>query len=183
MSNIDYHNLPLWSREWSFLDVIDQKCKFHDVNPYHIIALIKTESNGNHLACRYEANFKWTYKIEEFAKKISATKDTIEILQKTSFGLGQVMGVHFFELKTTINYLEIYSWPTILFDVNVNLEYTIMIWKKKFEKYGLEPDTAYAAYNAGCVFYKNKNSFEYVNQSAVDKYMENLLDTEKRVKF
>lgn len=194
---IDVERLPVWAKSWDFIGLVESKCAYYEVNPYHILALIMLESGGNPLACRYEGKqkiirddfgkvidvrpgFKWTYELKNFAEMLGATEDTIEMLQSTSFGLGQVLGVHYFEKGGVLEPIEHYRWPTALFDENINLEYTLKIWREKLDKYGDDPEITYASYNAGSPRFVGHG---LVNQAAVNIFLKYLKEIETRVLF
>ena len=179
---VDFERLPKWAQQWDFWDAIELKSTKYNINPYHIGALVKTESNGNHLACRYEKNFKWTYCIEDFAKSLIASVDTVEMMQKTSWGLCQVMGTVFFELSGNLEPNEVYRWPTSMLDKKISLEYGCRYWVSK-KKFYSGPEEIYAAYNAGTVRYDLDCPENLVNQAAVNRFKENLNDLIMYVRF
>ena len=57
-----------------------------------IRAIIKTESNFNTWANRYEPGCRYAVAISDFARKLDISYDTEMTNQQQSFGLGQVMG-------------------------------------------------------------------------------------------
>ena len=179
---IDYDCLPDWAKSWDFIDMIESKCKTYEINPYHIIALVKTESDGNKFAMRYEKDFKWTSDIATCAFAAKCTQDTMEMMQKTSWGLCQVMGVKFYELGGSLEYLSENRTPAALLNERLGLEYGCRAWRKYAERY-INPEKMYAAYNAGSVRYDKNSPTKYVNQNAVDNFMSNLRETTKAVRF
>jgi soluble lytic murein transglycosylase-like protein len=179
---IDYDALPKWAQEWDFLEIIEAKANKFDIDCYHLIALVKTESNGNHLACRYEPNYRWTFEIESFAEMLKASEATVEMMQSTSFGLAQVMGSLFLELGGALEPIEKYRWPTCMLDKRIGLEYGCRAWKAKTK--GLHsPDEMYAAYNGGSVRYDPRSPNHFVNQANVNIFMKNLKEIKKLVRY
>lgn len=179
---VDFEMLPKWAQQWDFWEIIEKKCTMHEIDPYHIGALIKTESNGNHLACRYEPNFKWTFEIEEFASQLNASEATIECLQQMSIGLCQVMGTLFFELGGMLEPIEQYRWPTCMFDKRISIEYGCRAWNAK-TKYYCTPEEKYSAYNAGSVRYSIEDPSVFINQSAVNIFKKNLDNLTENVRY
>lgn len=179
---VDFDFLPQWAKRWEFWEIIESKCTKHNINPYYIAALIKTESDGNPLACRYEKNFKWTYDTADFAKSLRSSEDTIEMMQKTSWGLCQVMGTVFFELGGNLEPLYEYRWPTSMLDKRISIEYGCRYWNSK-AKYYHDPMQIYAAYNAGTVRYSIDCPENLINQANVDRYEANLKDLTKCTRY
>jgi hypothetical protein len=153
--------LPYEYREWDYHATIDYYCFIYDVNPVDIYALIMTESAGDTLAIRYEPNYMWTYDYRQWATKWRVSLETSAMLQKTSFGLCQLMGSVFIQLGFE-------KIPLIYLDVTNNIKAGIKFWVLKRKQYGSNPLDLYAAYNAGSVRYADNGN--YVNQSAVTRY-------------
>lgn len=179
---IDYDGLPAWAKKWDFLDIIEAKATQFDINVYSLIALVKTESDGNPLSVRYEPGYRWTFEVENFAEMLGASVPTIECLQSMSFGLGQVMGGLFFELGGALEPLPHYRWPTAMLDKRIGLEYACRAWQAKGKNY-ITPQDKYASYNGGSVRFNPKKPDEYVNQAAVDRFMKHLKDVTKTVRY
>lgn len=179
---IDYEALPDYIKKWDFLDIVEKKCTAYELNPYHILAVIACESNGNPLAIRYEPEFKYVYEVESFAKMLNASISTIIAMQRTSFGLGQVMGTRFFELGGTLEAHPHFRWPTSMLRPNTGIEYTCRTWKECSKRHS-SPNDIYCIYNAGSIRYSTIRPDEFVNQSAVDRFMRHLNSITKTVRY
>lgn len=182
LKQIDYENLPYAIKRWGFLDTIIAKSSEYNLDPYHIIALVITESSGNPSAIRYEPTYKWTFEIDSFAKKLGCTGKTMEVMQKTSWGLCQVMGGVFMELGGYLSQTEWKRWPTALLNPTVGLDFGCRFWAEK-SKYYPKVDKTYAAYNAGSVRYDQDNPENLVNQKAVDRFCDNLHYVTQHTRF
>jgi hypothetical protein len=77
-------------------------------------ALIATESGFNPLVIRYEPDYKYLFEIEKCRKLIGCTLETMVNMQKTSWGLCQIMGANFYEMGGK-------NWATKLLDPEVNI--------------------------------------------------------------
>ena len=147
-----------------FNELIKLYADKYKIDPVFLTALIKVESGFNPLAIRYEINYRWIYKLEEMTKLVGCSKETMLVMQRTSFGLCQLMGANAYELG-----LKIYA--TALLSPELNLKYACMYLNKIIRAQSLQ-DTVdiYAAYNAGSVR-KTKNG-EYYNQIYVNKFIQ-----------
>ncbi|OCL26320.1 hypothetical protein U472_09940 [Orenia metallireducens] len=141
-------------------DIIEKKAKKHGIPTKLIAAIIKIESNGNTYATRYEPNYRWLYKVEEFANHSMASFDTEENGQKTSWGLMQVMGAVARERGFKGDFF------TELCDPLLGIEYGCKHLKHYYNRYGNWED-AVASYNAGSP--RKDDNGAYVNQAYVDK--------------
>jgi soluble lytic murein transglycosylase-like protein len=134
------------------------------IDPALLTSICKVESNGNPWVARYEPGYRWLNRPAEYAHAIGMTHETEEMLQKTSFGLMQIMGGLARDLR--------FQGPLpALFDPEVNLNYATLHIQKLLWKYGEESDVI-AAYNAGSP--RKRASGFYENQVYVDKVSANL---------
>ena len=129
-----------------------------------LLGIVEVESNFNPYAVRYEPNYKYVEIIDSLKPK-NCSNETEVILQKTSFGLFQIMG-------GTARYLGFNGWLTRLLEPNTNIKYGTLWFSRLYRKYGSKYGIvgAIAAYNAGSPR-KNKND-EFINQKYVDKVLE-----------
>lgn len=137
------------------------------LEPELIGAVVQTESAGNPYAVRYEPVYRWTFEIQTLAQIVHCTTQTMEVMQKTSYGLMQVMGGVFYDLGGHKN--ENHLWATSMIDPWIGIQYGCKHLRKKYRKYGPDPSAIYASYNAGSVI-KTDGGF-YVNEKAVDRFM------------
>ena len=136
------------TKEWELLPVL--------------LAIAKVESSFNPFACRYEPNYRWLFKPEEFFRSYSSTVDTEIFFQKCSLGLMQVMGAVFRELG--------YSdpLPKVFCDVRAQLLYGYRHFLRFYRKYG-RLEKAISSYNAGSP--RRRKDGKFVNQSYVDRVL------------
>lgn len=83
--------IPDWARKlpWDLMSIVAEK---EGVDVYLMAAITQTESAGKRFALRYEPNYTYTYKVDEFAKKLGVTRQTEKEAQCYSYGFMQVMG-------------------------------------------------------------------------------------------
>lgn len=130
----------------------------HGLEPALVVAICEVESGFNPLAARHEPSFRWIVKNPD--KPAACTLATEINLQKTSFGLMQIMGA-------TARDLGLKGWITILVDPETSLEWGCRYLAKLKARYGSQgTDAVIAAYNAGSPIIENGR---YLNQSYVDK--------------
>lgn len=146
-----------------FNDSINKYCKKYDLDPHLVTALIATESGFNPLVIRYEEDYRYLYKLPEIRVSVGCTLSTMRTMQKTSWGLMQIMGAVYYELGGT-------NWATILLQPDINIkfgcEYLAKIIKKQNLVYAGD---IYAAYNSGAV--RKMRSGQLVNQKNVDRFL------------
>ena len=138
------------------------------VDPYLVAAMIMVESGGNYYAARYEPNYKYLYKVQEFATLNKITYFTEEVLQKTSFGALQVLGANCREMGYNKDLTRL---PGLL-----GLVYGCRFLNHLQKRYHIQDD-AIASYNAGSPI--KTLSGEYKNQAYVDKVSGFLLELSK----
>lgn len=130
----------------------------HGVDPALALAIAEVESGFDTYAVRFEPKFRWTD--TSLPNPPVCTVKTEEILQATSWGLMQVMGVVAVELGHR-------GWLTELTRPEHGAKYGVMHLKKKIEKYGGKGiEAAVSAYNAGAPITGNK---AYVDKVMVAK--------------
>ena len=142
--------------------VIKEKAIKYDIPKSLIKAIIFVESSGNTYAMRYEKNYRWLYKVEEFAKKNYVPKLTEEIQQKISWGLMQIMGAVARERGFKGKYMAELCMPEI------GLEFSCKHLKKYYDRYQ-SWEKAIASYNAGSP--RKAEDGKYENQYYVDKVL------------
>jgi len=139
-------------------------------------AVIRTESGNNPWAVRaevakhtdkdgiviYRSLWRYYYYPNIKAENVGSSVATEWIMQATSWGLFQIMGSVARELNFT-------GWMTELLLPETNVDYGCRIIKSKIEKYGDDPATIYAAYNAGSI--KKTRAGSFINQVNVDRFM------------
>lgn len=153
------------------IDLINLYAKNHGIDSFLLAAVIQTESGGNPWACRYEPQFQHTFNLAELSQLIGCSYSTMEMMQKTSWGLMQVMGSVAYELGLGAEKNDFDKWPTSLLNPYKGLYYGCLHLKEKIDRYGSAPEVAYAAYNAGSP--RLLSNGMYVNQRQIDNFMRN----------
>lgn len=124
-----------------------------------IAAIVTVESAWNPWAMRHEPGFSYVKDVDRHAKLSRITKDTERVLQRTSFGLMQLMG-------GTARHLGFTGPLATLLDPEINAHWGIAYFQRLTRQYDLVSDQI-AAYNAGIA--KRNSHGLYVNQSYVEK--------------
>lgn len=135
-----------------------------------IASIVMTESSGNTLSYKYEEQYKYLYFPREISVLANIPADYMIHLQKTSWGLMQVMGAVAYELGLPHTKL-----PTDLLDKKTGILYGCLHLKKFLSKYGDE-EKAISAYNQGSPRMENGM---YLNQKYVDKVFNYLRELRK----
>lgn len=138
--------------------------KKYRIQPRFLAALIDLESRWEIGAMKYEKGYPWLYEVLELSKKMICSRETMEVIQKTSWGLMQLMGANFYQMGYR-------GWPIGMCDPKTNLEFGCKHLDKIIENQNLsfkKPLDIYAAYNAGSV----RKTLEglYVNARAVNAF-------------
>ncbi len=121
---------------------IKEVCFDIAIKEYEIVcAIIQTESAFDPWAVRFEPNFMYFTKTTEYAKLAKVSEATERMCQRTSWGLGQLMGA-------TARNLGVTGPLTALLDPVANVFWTCALVKKLLRKYPLRNE-AISAYNAG----------------------------------
>lgn len=152
------------SRTWIArlpLNVIYEVALDHEIPWPLLAAIVQTESGGDPMAARFEPDYKYLFKAQEFAKANAITPMTEMMFQKTSWGLCQVMGGVAREHGHTGSLLE-------LLIPEISLKYGCLHLKRAFDKHKNRDDVI-AAYNAGSPI-KGLDG-KYKNQQYVDKVL------------
>jgi soluble lytic murein transglycosylase-like protein len=136
----------------------------NQVDPLLITAIIKTESDFNPLAQRYEPAYPYLYSVKELAEIVGCSRDTMVDCQKTSYGLMQLMGALCYER------FAFRGWPAQLFNVKLNLNFGCRYVRSIIDRGYENPLDIYACYNAGSV---RKVQGIYVNTTAVNNFRVN----------
>ena len=131
-----------------------------------IRAIIKTESNFNTWANRYEPGCRYAVAISDFARKLDISYDTEMTNQQISWGLMQVMGFLGRELGFT-------DLLTMLCQPEIGIFYGCKQLRRLSDRADCPQETdIIAAYNAGSP--KKTDGGFYFNQQYVNKVSEEL---------
>lgn len=145
---------------------IDQLASSYGVDADLVHAIIQIESGWNEWAVRFEPNYKWLDAPVEWALKLGTTPETETILQKTSWGLMQVMG--------GVARQHGYKRPlTMLLLPKDGLEVGIQHLQSKVRVYGAVEKNVIASYNSGSPIINNG---VYKNQKYIDLVSARLRD-------
>ena len=146
----------------SFLTEIHGAAEKHGVKPELLAAIVAVESGGRPWVVRYEPQYKYLVDPIQWARKLGLSTPTEEVLQKTSFGLVQIMGGVARELKFK-------GVLTELLDPVTNLDFGARKLAALGKKHKALTDVI-ASYNAGSPRRAN-NQRDYVNPGYVDKVL------------
>ncbi len=141
------------------LNIIYDVALDHEIPWVLLAAIVQAESAGETLAVRFEPHYKYTVDIDKHSRENSISKETELVLQKTSFGLAQVMGGVARELGHQKSLLE-------LLQPEIGLKYGCLQLKRIAKRYNDRSDII-ASYNAGSPI-KNLTG-QYENQQYVNK--------------
>jgi len=152
--------------------LIGRASKDHGLPPELIAAVIQTESLGNPAAYRYEAHYKYLYHPNRLALELRVPPEFMEFMQKTSYGLCQVMGGVAYELGLSKD--GDYPIPPVLLQPEMGIKYGCLALKRIIDSHRHyrvnpnNPDDIYAAYNAGSV--RKFADFRYKNYKHVNRF-------------
>lgn len=146
--------------------VVRIECDQLKIDPKIISAIITVESSWRPKVARYEKNYIYTFKADDYAEKHGITLQTEIGFQKHSWGLMQLMG-------GTARQIGYTDWVPDLCKPEYGIYWGCMYFKKNCMEYVKVSDQI-AAYNAGSV--RRKEDGSYKNQEYVDKVMA-LLDS------
>lgn len=152
------------SLKW--MGLITQMSAQFSIEEPMILAVIETESGGNEYAIRYEPHYRYLVEPRQYAANLGLSMATEEMLQRTSFGLMQPMGGVCREHSFDDNLIKI-------MDPKLSVFYGCKHLKKKMQRYGDDPATLYAAYNAGSP--QKTAGGMFTNQRHVDHFYRNFL--------
>lgn len=146
-------------------DAIKATCERFGVSPELVTAMVSVESSFDPWAYRFEPEFAYTLHIPEHAKANHITAASERTLQKSSFGLMQVMG-------GTARWLGFKGPLPQLFEPAASLEYGVryIVWLQG--RYRNDVPAVIAAYNAGGARRGAQGKFK--NQEHVDKVLAEL---------
>jgi soluble lytic murein transglycosylase-like protein len=153
--------IPAWARKMPW-DVISMVASKEDVDPLLLTAIAQVESDGRKYALRYEKNYTYVYKVDEFARILNITRDTEKESQCYSYGFMQIMGAVAREHGFNDPMGELY-------DPFTNFTYGAKHIGKFVRKYPKLED-AVASYNAGSP--RRLDDGTYVNATYVNKVMQ-----------
>lgn len=147
-----------------------QACQARKLDPILVAAIISVESAWNNWTVRAEPQFKWTWMVEEYAPKLQITETTERTLQKTSWGLMQLMG-------GTARELGYEGMLTQLCLPELGLDWGLRYLARIAKRHTQLTDQI-AAYNAGSP--RRGAGGQYKNQGYVDKVLAAMVE-QKRV--
>lgn len=136
------------------------------INPILLLAIIYQESGGRPWVTRFEPNYKYLFQPQEYAAKLNYSLESEICLQRTSFGLCQIMGSVAREVGGHESYLPELFLPTI--NLTISAKYLMRL----AVKYGSTANTI-ASYNAGSPR-KAQDGSLYVNQDYVDSVISHM---------
>lgn len=131
-----------------------------DLDPVLMLSILITESGGRPKSARFEANYYYYFRERELARLNKISVDTEVSMQKTSWGLMQVMGGVAREMGFN-------EFLPDLCDIKTGIKYGLIYFKRRCLKYPYVNDQI-ASYNAGSPK-KVKGTNRYINQDYVDK--------------
>lgn len=145
-------------------------CQTHQC-PYEILsAIIGVESSWNPWVVRYEENFIHIDSPAKWARNLGITAASETVLQRFSWGLGQIMG-------GTLRGLA-YAGPlNMLCLPDLNIDMTCQFFKKNCAKYD-SVDDQIVAYNAGTPRKTASGQYSEEEQEYLDK-VRKIMDQEK----
>ena len=128
------------------------------IDPALVLGIIQVESGGDPNTARYEQNYRWV--MRQARRPEACTENTETVLQKTRWGLMQVMGAEARELCYS-------GWLSRLIDPELNIMTGICRLQTLFALWGEEQgmDGVIASYWGGA---PRVTETGFVNQSYVD---------------
>jgi hypothetical protein len=155
----------LKKRNWvSYLPLPDifRGAKYFDIDPYIVSAIVSVESRGQNYSTRFEPNYKYLYKVDEFANLLKITPETEACHQRTSWGLMHILG----STSRDIGYK---GFLPALAIKAIGLKWGLTYLNSLIEKHDDIHD-AISSYNQGS---PRKDEFgEYLNQDYVDRVID-----------
>ncbi len=158
--------IPSWARGYPISD-IQSVAGTLNIDPAILIALFRIETAGDSYRCRFEPRYKNVYYISRYAEALKITFETEEVFQKTSFGLGQILG-------STARTIGFSDHLTKLCNPSVGCYWSGFYLCNLIEKYQ-DVYSAASAYNAGSLL----KDGSYSNPAYVAKFKKNYLDLRK----
>jgi len=157
---------------WIFLipwNVVTETAPCYQIDPNLVGAIIRQESFGNPDVTRFEPHYRWATDVEKFAKKNMINTVTEEHLQKTSWGLMQIMG-------GTARGLGFEGQIPKLLDPKINITWGCILIRKLFKRYN-NLDDVISSYNQGSP--RKMDGGAYRNQHYVNSVLKHLEELEK----
>lgn len=130
----------------------------HDLDPRWIPAIIWQESAWKSLAVRYEANYSYLFHPERFTSPLISLSTEVNT-QKTSWGLGQIMGALAREQGHK-------GFMAELLIPEINIKH-MAIRLAELKKRTSLPDYIFAGYNGGIGAMRKQASGLFINQKYV----------------
>ena len=160
--------LPKWARSFDWVH-LQEKATQHGLDPDLVAAVIQTESGGNTFAVRYEPDYRYVFQVDHFAKKANCSYASMLFMQKTSWGLMQVMGGVALEYGLAELENRFHRTPAALIDPEIGLEFGCRVLARKFEQFGPGVATVVAGYNAGTP--RKDATGQFLNHVHVSRFM------------
>jgi hypothetical protein len=126
-------------KEWC-QPLIESIAAFHAIDPRWLTAIVTQESQWNMFAVRYEPAYQYLYHPETYASGLISFATEINT-QKSSWGLGQIMGALYREQGGK-------GFMAELLIPEINLKH-IAIRLAYLQKKSKDPATIFAGYNGG----------------------------------
>ncbi len=137
-------------------------CETLGINHHIMKAIVACESGWNPYAARYEPQYSYLVTPSKFSKSLLITEATESNFQKTSWGLGQIMGAN-------ARALGFQGHLTMLIEPTLGLQYCCLFFAKMcMRRFSVIADQI-AAYNAGTPV--TDANGRYKNQDYVDKVL------------
>lgn len=165
----DQTDVKAWTRE-EVERLVEFFASRESIELSFLRALIQTESSWNVFAERAEPGWKYFYNVRDFSELLHSTYDTESRAQARSYGICQIMG-------SVAREYGFKGWLAQLYCPEVNLKYSCMHIKAKSSRFGDDPATLYASYNAGSP--RKLDSGMFSNQRNVDNFMRNYRELTK----
>lgn len=147
-----------------FREALTKICRDFGVDDRVMAAIITVESAWRHWAVRFEPGFDLGESpTAKYAKENHITAATEAVLEKCSWGLGQVMGA-------TARWLGFSGPLNSLCEPHTGMLWAVKYYARLSKRYESRDDRI-AAYNAGSAVRKGA---AYANQAYVDKVLKNL---------
>ena len=147
----------------NLLPIVKDKASRSKLDYRLVDAIVKTESNYDIYAVRYEPKFSSNVISEKYAKINATTNLTEQQLQKFSWGLCQIMGA-------TARWLGFQGPLPYLCEPNTNLIWGCRYLAKLKNEYGTL-EYIISAYNQGSI--RRLEDGKFSNQAYVDKVLSN----------
>lgn len=131
-----------------YAELIKTNAASFGLSPAVIAAICAKESSFDPKAMRYEPNYKWLWRVSEFAGSLKITFRTEEQLQCFSYGLMQVMGAN----ARSYGFSE---YLPALLDIEKNLYFGCRHLRNLYDRFAKATptdgwsDAIISAYNAG----------------------------------